>query len=171
MQPMSVIFTLPAAQVQTVIDRRRANPRLRVEAMNRDMTRTLGTGTLTTLDNQLDPTTGTLKMRATFANDDERLIPNEFVNARLRVERKTNITLVPNAAVQRNGTSTFVYAVKPDRTVTIRPVTLGTTDAQHSEITSGLKPGTLVVTQGVDRLTEGALVDVQQLDDGIAISP
>jgi len=171
MQPMSVIFTLPASQVQTVIDRRRANPRLRVEAMNRDMTRTLGTGTLTTLDNQLDPTTGTLKMRATFANDDERLIPNEFVNARLRVETKTNITLVPNAAVQRNGTSTFVYAVKPDHTVTIRPVTLGTTDAQHSEITSGLKPGTLVVTQGVDRLTEGALVDVQQLDDGIPISP
>ena len=172
MQPMSVIFTLPSAQVQTVIDRRRANPRLRVDAMNRDMTRTLATGTLTTLDNQLDPTTGTLKMRATFANDDERLIPNEFVNARLRVETKTNITLVPNAAVQRNGTATFVYVVKPDRSVTVRKVTLGTTDAQHSEITAGLKPGEPVVTQGVDRLTEGTVVDVQRIEDGtLPMSP
>jgi multidrug efflux system membrane fusion protein len=172
MQPISVIFTLPSAQVQTVIDRRRANPRLRVDAMNRDMTRTLAPGTLTTLDNQLDPTTGTLKMRATFANDDERLIPNEFVNARLRVETKTNITLVPNAAVQRNGTVTFVYVVKPDRSVTVRKVTLGTTDAQHSEITAGLRPGEPVVTQGVDRLTEGTVVDVQRIEDGtLAISP
>ena len=172
MQPMSVIFTLPQAQVQRVIDRRRANPRLRVDAMNRDMTRTLATGTLTTLDNQLDPTTGTLRMRATFANDDEQLIPNEFVNARLLVETKTNVTLVPNAAVQRNGSSTFVYIVKPDRTVTVRHVTLGTTDSQHAEILSGLKPGEPVVTQGIDKLTEGAVVDVRQLDDNvIAISP
>ena len=171
MQPISVIFTLPEAQAQTVIDRRRAGTGLRVDAMNRDMTRALATGTLTTLDNQLDPTTGTLKMRATFANGDEQLLPNEFVNARLLLETKRHVTLVPNAAVQRNGTSTFVYAVKPDRTVTIRPVTLGTTDAQHSEVMSGLKPGALVVTQGVDRLTEGALVDVQQPDGGIVISP
>jgi len=173
MQPMSVIFTLPEAQVQTVIDRRRRNPRLRVDALNRDMTRTLAAGALTTLDNQLDPTTGTLKMRATFANEDERLIPNEFVNARLLVETKTNVTLVPNAAVQRSGTSTFVYVVKPDRTVAVRRVALGTTDAQRSEIVSGLKAGEAVVTEGVDKLTEGAVVDVQQqLDDNaIAMSP
>jgi multidrug efflux system membrane fusion protein len=172
MQPMSVIFTLPSTQVQTVIDRRRANPRLRVDALNRDMTRALATGTLTTLDNQLDPTTGTLKMRATFANDDERLIPNEFVNARLLVETKTDVVLVPNAAVQRNGSSTFVYVVKPDRTVTVRKIGIGTTDAQHTEITSGLKPGEPVVTQGVDRLTEGTAVDVQRIEDGtLAMSP
>jgi membrane fusion protein, multidrug efflux system len=172
MQPMSVIFTLPAAQVQRVIDRRRADPRLRVDAMNRDLTRTLATGTLTTLDNQLDPTTGTLKMRATFANEDERLIPNEFVNARLLVETKTDVTLVPNAAVQRNGSTTFVYVVKPDRTVTVRHVTVGTADSQHAEILAGLKPGDPVVTQGIDKLTEGAVVDVRQFDDhAIAISP
>jgi len=173
MQPMSVIFTLPTAQALTVIDRRRTTQRLRVDAMNRDMTRTVATGTLTTLDNQIDPTTGTLKMRATFANGDERLIPNEFVNARLLVQTKTGVTLLPNAAVQRSGTSTFVYVVKPDRTVTVRKVTMGTTDAQRSEITSGLKPGEVVVTQGVDKLTEGALVDVQQQfdDNAIQMSP
>jgi membrane fusion protein, multidrug efflux system len=173
MQPMSVIFTLPSSQVPTVIDRRRANPRLRVEALNRDMTKTLAAGTLTTLDNQMDPTTGTLKMRATFANNDDRLLPNQFVNARLLVETKTGVTLVPNAAVQRNGTSTFVYVIRPDRTVAVRKVAIGTTDAQHSEITSGLKAGEPVVTQGIDRLTEGTMVDVQRIEDGstLAMSP
>jgi multidrug efflux system membrane fusion protein len=170
MQPMSVIFTLPSSQVPTVIDRQGANPRLRVDALNRDMTRTLARGTLTTLDNQMDPTTGTLKMRATFANNDDRLLPNQFVNARLLVETKTGVTLVPNAAVQRNGTSTFVYVVRPDRTVTVRKVAIGTTDAQHSEITSGLKAGEPVVTQGIDRLTEGTVVDVQRIEDGSALA-
>jgi len=171
MQPMSVIFTLPEAQVQRVLDHRYTP--LHVDAMNRDMTRTLAAGTLSTLDNQFDPTTGTLKMRATFPNKNERLIPNEFVNARLLVETKTGVTLVPNAAVQRSGTSTFVYVVKPDRTVTVRKVKLGTTDAQRSEITSGLKPGEEVVTEGVDKLTEGTHVMVQpQVDDNaIVMSP
>jgi len=172
MQPMSVIFTLPEAQVQRVLDHRYMP--LHVDAMNRDMTRTLAAGTLSTLDNQFDPTTGTLKMRATFPNKNERLIPNEFVNARLLVETKTAVTLVPNAAVQRSGTSTFVYVVKPDRTVTVRKVKLGTTDAQRSEITSGLKPGEEVVTEGVDKLTEGTHVVVQQQVDennSIVMSP
>jgi membrane fusion protein, multidrug efflux system len=172
MQPMSVIFTLPEAQVQQVLDHRDAP--LQVDAMNRDMTRTLAAGTLSTLDNQFDPTTGTLKMRATFPNKSERLIPNEFVNARLLVETKKGVTLVPNAAVQRSGTSTFVYVVKPDRTVTVRKVKLGTTDAQRSEIASGLKPGEEVVTEGVDKLTEGTHVVVQpQVDDNnsIVMSP
>jgi multidrug efflux system membrane fusion protein len=167
MQPMSVIFTLPEAQVPAVIDRRRADAHLRVDAMDRDKTRTLATGTLATLDNQFDPTTGTLRLRATFANVDERLLPNQFVNARLLVETKTNVTLVPNAAVQRNGTSTFVYVVTPDQTATVRHVTLGTTNAKRSEIAAGLSAGELVVTQGVDKLTEGALVAVQlQPDEG-----
>jgi multidrug efflux system membrane fusion protein len=167
MQPMSVIFTLPEGQVPTVIDHRRADAHLRVDAMDRDMTRTLSTGTLATLDNQFDPTTGTLRLRAIFANGDERLLPNQFVNARLLVETKANVTLVPNAAVQRNGTSTFVYVVKPDQTATVRHVTLGTTNAKRSQIAAGLSAGELVVTQGVDRLTEGAPVAVQlQSDEG-----
>jgi multidrug efflux system membrane fusion protein len=163
-QPISVIFTLPEEQVHTVIDRLKSDHRLQVDAMDREMTATLATGTLTTLDNQLDPTTGTLKLRATFANDDQKLIPNEFVNARLLVDTKSNVTLIPNAAVQRNGSSTFVYVVKPDNTVTVRSVQLGTVDAERSEIASGLEPGERVVTQGVDKLTEGSAVRAQAND-------
>ena len=161
MQPMSVIFTLPEQQVRTVIDHMTGDKQhLRVEAMDREMTKTIATGSLTTLDNQLDPTTGTLRMRAIFANTDEKLLPNAFVNARLLVETKTNVTLVPNAAVQRNGSTTFVYVVNPDSTVSTRNIQLGTVDAQHSEITSGVKPGEHVVTQGVDKLQNGVPVRI-----------
>jgi multidrug efflux system membrane fusion protein len=160
MQPMSVIFTLPEQEVETVIERMAARQRLRVDAMDREMTRTIATGTLTTLDNQLDATTGTLRLRATFSNVDEKLLPNAFVNARLLVETRTNVTLIPNAAVQRNGSTTFVYAVTPDNTVTMRTVQIGASDANHSEITAGLKPGERVVTQGLDKLSNGAAVRV-----------
>ncbi len=160
MQPMSVIFTLPEQQVQTVIERMAAAGRLRVEAMDREMMRTIATGTLTTLDNQIDPTTGTLRLRAIFTNADEKLIPNAFVNARLLVETKTDVTLIPNAAVQRNGSATFVYIVTPYNTVTARTVQLGTVDAQRSEVTTGLNAGERVVTQGVDKLQEGAPVRI-----------
>ena len=162
MQPISVIFTLPEDQVHAVIDRRRAHANLRVDAMDRDMKKTLAAGTLTTLDNQLDPTTGTLKLRATFANEDSGLIPNQFVNARLLLEKKEHVTLVANAAVQRNGTATFVYVIRPNRTVTVRRVEVGTVDAQRSEIKTGLAPGEHVVTQGVDKLTEGASVEPRE---------
>jgi multidrug efflux system membrane fusion protein len=168
MQPMSVIFTLPEGQVPAVIARRRTKAGLRVDAMDRDMSKTLATGTLTTLDNQIDPTTGTLKLRATFDNKDGALIPNQFVNARLLLETKTNATLVPNAAVQRNGTATFVYVIRPNSTVSVRRVTVGTIDAHRSQITSGLAPGEHVVTQGVDKLTEGAAVE-SQTPDGVAV--
>jgi multidrug efflux system membrane fusion protein len=143
-----------------VIERMAARQRLRVDAMDREMTRTIATGTLTTLDNQLDATTGTLRLRATFSNVDEKLLPNAFVNARLLVETRTNVTLIPNAAVQRNGSTTFVYAVTPDNTVTMRTVQIGASDANHSEITAGLKPGERVVTQGLDKLSNGAAVRV-----------
>jgi multidrug efflux system membrane fusion protein len=170
MQPMSVIFTLPEGQVQAVIARRRTHAALHVDAMNRDMSKTLAGGTLTTLDNQIDPTTGTLKFRATFDNKDGMLIPNQFVNARLLLQTKTNVTLVPNAAVQRNGTNTFVYVIRPNSTVTVRRVTVGTVDAHRSEIASGLAPGEHVVTQGVDKLTEGAVVESQtQNENGVAV--
>jgi multidrug efflux system membrane fusion protein len=162
MQPMSVIFTLPEDQVQAVIERRRRHAPILVDAMSRDMTKILAAGTLTTLDNQIDPTTGTLKLRATYDNESRSLIPNQFVNARLLLETKKNVTLVPNAAVQRNGTSTFVYVIRPNRTVTVRRVEVGTVDAQRSEISSGLAPGEHVVTQGVDKLTEGTVVEARE---------
>ena len=171
MQPISVIFTLPEDQVHAVIGRRRTHANLRVDAMDRDMKKTLAAGTLTTLDNQLDPTTGTLKLRATFANEDSGLIPNQFVNARLLLETKEHVTLVANAAVQRNGTSTFVYVIRPNRTVTVRRVEVGTVDAQRSEIKTGLAPGEHVVTQGVDKLTEGAYVEPREAGDGNSLVP
>jgi multidrug efflux system membrane fusion protein len=161
MQPMSVIFTLPEQQVQTVIEHMAAGRRLRVDAMDREMTKTMASGSLATLDNQLDPTTGTLRLRAIFANADEKLLPNEFVNARLLVETKRSVTLVPNTAVQRNGSATFVYIVDPgDATVAMRTIRIGAADAERSEVTSGLAPGERVVTQGVDKLQNGTAVRV-----------
>ena len=157
MQPMSVIFTLAEDQVHQVIARRHTHAALRVDAMDRDLKQTLATGTL--------------KLRATFANDHDTLIPNQFVNARLLLETKTHVTLVPNVAVQRSGTSTFVYVIRPNRTVTVRRVDVGTVDAQRSEIKTGLTPGEQVVTQGVDKLTEGAVVELRETGDGSAVLP
>ena len=108
---------------------------------SRDANTKLAQGSLTTLDNQIDPTTGTLKLRATFANAKGTLFPNQFVNARLLVQEKRGVTLVPTAAVQRNSQATYVYVVKPDSTVTVRPITIGTTEGDDSEVTSGLAPG------------------------------
>src|SRR5476649_2836155 len=119
-QPISVIFTIPEQQVPTVVAKVKAGRRLQVDAMDRDMGQVIASGTLTTLDNQIDQTTGTLRLRATFPNSDEALFPSQFVNSRLLVQQKTGVTLVPNAAVQRNTSTTFIYVVKPDQTVTIR---------------------------------------------------
>src|SRR3982074_44840 len=112
-----------------------------------------------THDNQIDQTTGTLKLRAVFDNKDDALFPNQFVNARLLVEQKTGVTVVPNAAVQRNSQSTYVYVVKPDQTVTVRPITLGVTEGDQTEIAAGLTPGEVVVIDGVDKLQEGGRVN------------
>jgi multidrug efflux system membrane fusion protein len=167
-QPISVIFTIPEQQVPDVRAQLAAGHRLPVDAISRDLESTLAGGELTTIDNEIDPTTGTLRIRATFANRDEALFPNQFVNARLLVREKKNATLVPNAAVQRNTSSTFVYVVQPDHKVTIRPVTVGTTDANESEIVKGVANGDVVVTQGVDRLQEGTIVSAQVQPKGEA---
>jgi multidrug efflux system membrane fusion protein len=167
-EPISVIFTIPEQQVPDVRAQLAAGRRLPVDAISRDLESTLAGGELTTLDNEIDPTTGTLRLRATFANRDEALFPNQFVNARLLVREKKNVTLVPNAAVQRNTSSTFAYVVQADHKVTIRPVTLGTTDANESEIVKGLVNGDVVVTQGVDRLQEGTVVSAQVQQKGEA---
>jgi multidrug efflux system membrane fusion protein len=116
------------------------------------------TGVLETVDNQIDQTTGTVKLRARFENKDDVLFPNQFVNARLLVEEKTGVTLVPNAAVQRNTQSTYAWLVKQDQTVTVRPITLGVTEGDQTQVVSGLQPGDVVVTDGVDKLQEGTKV-------------
>ena len=160
-QPISVIFTIPEDHVPIVRQKMHAGQRLEVDAYDRDMKAKLAEGSLTTLDNQIDQTTGTLKLRATFNNSDNALFPNQFVNARLLVEEKHGVTLVPSAVIQRNSQMAYVYLVKPDSSVTVRPVTVGTTEGDQSEIVSGLSPNDDVDMTGVDKLQEGSNVTVQ----------
>jgi len=159
-QPISVIFTIAEDQLPVVLQKLRSGKRLTVEAYDRNMTK-LGVGWLTTVDNQIDPTTATLRLRATFNNADNALFPNLFIRARLLVDEKRGVTLLPNAAIQRNSQMTYVWVVKPDSTVTVHQVTVGTTEGDQAEITSGLAPGEVVVMTGVDKLQEKSKVTVQ----------
>ena len=161
MDPISAIFTISEDQLQVVLKKMAAGQTLEVDAYSRDAKTKLAQGSLTTLDNQIDPATGTLKLRATFENPKGTLFPNQFVNARLLVEEKRGVTLVSTAAVQRNSQATYVYVVKADSTVTVRPITIGTTEGDDSEVTSGLAPGEVVVMTGVDKLEEGTKVNAQ----------
>jgi multidrug efflux system membrane fusion protein len=159
-EPISVIFPLGEDQLPLIMGRMRAGARLKVEAYDREMKTRLAEGWLETLDNQIDPTTGTVKFRATFDNRDGSLFPNQFVNARLLVEEKQGVTLIPTATVQRNSQATYVYVIKPDSSVTVRMITTGTTEGDDTEVTSGLVPGDQVVMTGVDKLQEGSKVRV-----------
>ena len=159
-QPISVIFTIAEDQLQVVLGKLRARQQLRVEAWDREMQKKIAQGALTTVDNQIDQTTGTLRLRATFDNRDSALFPNQFVNARLLVEEKRGVTLLPSAAVQRNSQMTYVYLVKPDSTVMVKQISAGVTEGEDTEITSGLMPGDVVVMTGVDKLQEGEKVVV-----------
>jgi multidrug efflux system membrane fusion protein len=161
MDPISAIFTISEDQLQVVLKKMAAGQTLEVDAYSRDAKTKLAQGSLTTLDNQIDPATGTLKLRATFENPKGTLFPNQFVNARLLVEEKHGVTLVSTAAVQRNSQATYVYVVKADSTVTVRPITIGTTEGDDSEVTAGLAPGEVVVMTGVDKLEEGTKVNAQ----------
>jgi membrane fusion protein, multidrug efflux system len=162
LQPITVVFTIGEDQLPAVLAEVADGEVLDVTALDRAGVTQLSQGTLETIDNQIDPTTGTVKLRATFANDDQRLFPNQFVNARLLLEEKRNVTLVPNTGIQRNSQSTYAWVVKPDHTVTMRPIVVGTAGATESQIASGLSPGETVVIDGVDRLQEGSLVNPQQ---------
>ena len=160
MQPISVLFAVPEDNLTDIIQRLRGGATLSVEAYDRANVRPLATGQLSTLDNQIDTTTGTLKLRATFANPDELLYPNQFVNARLLVNTIQNTVRVPVPAVQRGEPGTFVYVIDANNTVSVRPVKLGPTDGGYSAVTSGLQVGEKVVTDGTDRLRDGAKVTV-----------
>jgi len=157
-QPISVIFTVGEDQLAGVLQKVRAGQKLTVEAWDRDSKVKLATGSLATLDNLIDQTTGTLKLRAMFDNPKQSLFPNQFVNARLLEQEKTGVILLPSAAVQRNSTDTYVYLIQPNDTVTLRNIKVGTTDGEVSEITSGLQAGDKVVMTGVDKLEEGSKV-------------
>jgi multidrug efflux system membrane fusion protein len=160
LQPISAIFTIPEDSVSTVMRRLKSGDKLQVDAWDRAEKTKLASGTLVTVDNQIDPATGTVKLRAQFANSDSALFPNQFVNARMLVDTLEGATVVPNAAIQRGSQGTFVYVVKPDNTVSVRPVKLGPAQGELVSVESGLTPGEHVVTDGADRLREGARVEI-----------
>jgi multidrug efflux system membrane fusion protein len=166
MQPISVIFAVPEDNLPDIVQRVRGGATLTVAAYDRANVRLLATGELSTLDNQIDTTTGTVKLRAMFANPDQLLYPNQFVNARLLVNTHKDAIRVPVAAVQRGEPGTFVYAIGANNTVSVRPIKLGPTDNGFVEVTSGLRPGEKVVTDGTDRLRDGAAVTVQAPGQG-----
>ena len=158
LQPISVIFTLPEDNLPDLMKRVKPGAALQVTAYDRTQTLKLATGKLDTVDNSIDTTTGTVKIRALFDNDDNGLFPNQFVNAALQLDVLHDVVLVPVSAVQRGAPGTFVYVVKPDNTVTVRVVTLGPGDAQNTSIAKGLEVGEMVVVDGADKLREGAAV-------------
>jgi multidrug efflux system membrane fusion protein len=160
LQPISVIFTLPEDSIPAVQKRTGAGASLPVAAWDRGDVARLADGTLLTLDTQIDPTTGTVKARASFPNQDLALFPQQFVNAHLLVDTLHAPVLVPNAAVQRGSPGTFVYLVGADDTVAVRKVAVGPADNSSTAITSGLAAGDRVVVDGADRLHEGAKVTV-----------
>ncbi|MDB5801528.1 MAG: multidrug transporter subunit MdtA [Rhodocyclales bacterium] len=159
-QPISVVFTLPESQLPAVLGPLHDNRTLRAEAWDRGQKQMLADGRVVSLDNQIDLTTGTVKLKASFANEDGTLFPNQFVNVRVLAETRPNAIIAPSAAIQRGRTGTFVYLVKADNSVTQRPVTTGATEGSGTEITQGLQAGDIVVIDGVDQLREGAKVEV-----------
>jgi membrane fusion protein, multidrug efflux system len=158
MQPMSVLFAIPEDSLPPVRKRLREGAVLEATAYDRAQKNQLGVGKLSTTDNQIDTTTGTVKLRAMFDNSDEALFPQQFVNIKLLVDTVKDATVVPVAAIQRGQPGIFVYRVKPDDTVEIRVVEIGETDGEKIQILKGLALGDQVVIDGTDRLRDGARI-------------
>jgi len=155
-RPITVQFTIPEVDLPRVIEPFRAGESLVVEAWDRSDKAVLATGALKTVDNQIDIATGTLRLKAEFANDDERLFPNQFVNVRLRVRTLAQAVVIPAVAVQFGSRGTYVYVVDKTSKAAIRDVVLGPTDGAQQAVTKGLIPGDVVVLEGLDRLREGS---------------
>jgi len=160
-EPITVIFTLPEDNLPVVMRRVRAGATLTAEAWDRSLKTRLATGTLTTVDNQIDPTTGTVKLRAQFDNGDGALFPNQFVNIRLFADTLADATVIPVAAVQRGAPGTFVYLVNADDTVSVRKVELGPAEGERVAVVSGLAPGDKIVVDGADKLRDGAKISLR----------
>ncbi|HLY90356.1 MAG TPA: MdtA/MuxA family multidrug efflux RND transporter periplasmic adaptor subunit, partial [Acetobacteraceae bacterium] len=160
LQPITVVFTLPEDNVNAVMQKVHAGQKIAVDAYDRAGKIKLATGTLLTVDNQIDTTTGTVKLKAQFANDDAGLFPNQFVNARMLLDVKRDTVLIPSAAILRGTQGTFVYVVKDDKSVTVRPVKVSSTDGETTAIDAGVSAGEMVVVDGTDKLREGAKVEL-----------
>jgi len=168
LRPISVVFTVAEDNLPQIVKRIRAEATLPATAFDRSGATKLATGELKTLDNQIDTTTGTLKLRAEFANEDEILFPNQFVNIKLLVDVLHDTTIVPTSAIQRGAPGTFVYLANADNTVTVRPVTLGPTNGDRVAVQSGLAAGDLVVIDGADKLRNGARIALRDPNGGSA---
>jgi multidrug efflux system membrane fusion protein len=159
MRPISVLFTIPEPQLPAVRAAMRAQPALPVEAWGRDESTRLATGTLLSMDNQIDTATGTLRLRAAFPNEDESLFPNQFVNVRLRVRNDPAI-IIPNAAVQFGAQGNFVFVVDEQNKAVMRTVKLGASEGERVAVTEGVRAGERIVLEGLDRLREGRAVKI-----------
>ena len=169
-QPISVIFTVAEDDLPKVLHKIASGQHLQAEVWDRTNTTRIGAGTLETVDNQIDPTTGSLRLRASFENASNELFPNQFVNIRLLLEEKAGVTLV-NRAVIQEANAKYAYVVKDNNTVTVRQITEGVTEGDNAEITSGLNPGDVVVMTGVDKLSEGTPVTVAMADENSGSKP
>jgi multidrug efflux system membrane fusion protein len=158
LQPIAVIFTLPQDQLPQVNAKLRSGTQLAVEAYDRDDAAKIATGKLLTIDNQIDTTTGTYKLKSVFSNEDNSLFPNQFVNVHLLVDTKHNLTIVPAAAIQRGPRGTYVYAVEKDNSVKIQTVTIAQTTGSNIGLSDGLNAGDAVVIDGADKLQDGSKV-------------
>jgi len=167
LQPIAVIFTLPEDQLQSVSQHMK-NTTLEVDAYSRDDQTKLATGKLQTIDNQIDQTTGTAKLKAVFDNKDNQLWPNQFVNANLLLETRKDSTVVPTAAILRGPQGTYVYAVKPDKSVEARTVATSLAQGNVTIVTSGVNPGDTVVTDGQDKLQTGSKIEPRSAGPGAA---
>jgi membrane fusion protein, multidrug efflux system len=165
LQPISVLFTLPEDNIQTVLKRMQGGAVLPAAAYDRSGASKIADGVLQTFDSQIDPTTGTIKARAQFVNDNKMLYPNQFVNIRLLVDTHKDVTTMSTAGIQRGVPGTFVYLVNADSTVSVRPVKLGVTEGERVEVLSGLAPGDRIVIDGADKLRDGAKINVRSETD------
>jgi multidrug efflux system membrane fusion protein len=158
LQPISVVFSLPQDQLPQVVTKLRAGGKLAVDAFDRDDTAKIASGTLASIDNQIDTSTGTYKLKAAFSNDNNILFPNQFVNVHLLVDTKRNLTVVPVTAIQRGPQGTYVYAVDHNNVAKIRTVTIAQSTNENAGLSSGVNPGDMVVIDGQDKLQDGSQV-------------
>ncbi|MNN35420.1 Multidrug resistance protein MdtA precursor [compost metagenome] len=170
-QPITVAFTLPETELNTVLARYRSGAQLPVEAWDRGDIKQQAVGVLRSLDNQIDTTTGTLKFKAFFENQDEALFPNQFVNVRLLADTLKGVVLAPSAAIQFGTDGSFVYVMEGDNKVRIRKLTLGASDGDHTVVNEGLAQGERVVLEGTDRLRDGSDVEVVNDSAEVPVTP
>jgi membrane fusion protein, multidrug efflux system len=165
LQPISVLFTVPEDNLQAIAKRLQSGAVLPATAYDRSGATKIAEGTLQTFDSQIDQTTGTIKLRAQFSNENRGLYPNQFVNVRLLLDTHKDVTTMSTAGIQRGVPGTFVYLINADNTVSVRPVQLGVTDGERVEVISGLAPGERIVIDGADKLRDGAKINVRSEAD------